>query len=109
MTYESAIAALADPTRRAILDRLRAQPLAVGELARDLPVSRPAVSQHLRILTDAGLLSVTTEGTRRIYALSPEGVAQLRAYVETLWDDALTAFGEDAFDTAARSRKDIKK
>ena len=101
------MAALADPTRRAILDRLRCGPMPVGALARDLPVSRPAVSQHLKVLTDAGLVSATCAGTRRIYALSPQGVAGLRAYVETLWDDALTAFGNDAFDEAAHSlRKD---
>lgn len=101
MTYESAMAALGDPTRRAILDRLRAGPLPVADLARDLPVSRPAVSQHLKVLTEAGLLTSKAQGTRRIYALSPDGVADLRAYVDRLWDDALTAFGEAAFDMAA--------
>lgn len=109
MTYEDAIAALADPTRRAILERLRAGPSAVAPLAAALPVSRPAVSQHLKVLTDAGLLTVTSSGTRRLYALSPEGLAQLRAYLDRLWDDALAAFGEEAFDQAAAAHLNPKE
>lgn len=101
MTYESAMAALADPTRRMILDRLRAGPLPVSDLAAGLPVSRPAVSQHLKVLTEAGLLSARAAGRQRLYALSPEGVAGLRSYLDQLWDDALTAFGEEAFAAAA--------
>lgn len=100
MTYEHAIAALADPTRRAILDRLRAGALPVGQLAAGLPVSRPAVSQHLRILTDAGLLVVTPQGNRRLYGIDPDGVAGLREYLDVLWDDALTAFAAAAHDLA---------
>ncbi len=90
------MAALADPTRRAILDRLRDGPRAVGDLAAGLPVSRPAVSQHLRVLCDAGLLAVTPEGNRRLYALVPGGISDLRYYLDGLWDDALDAFARAA-------------
>lgn len=86
---EAILAALADPTRRAIVTRLRTGALPVGALADGLPVSRPAVSQHLRVLSDAGLLEVRQSGTRRLYHLSPEGVAALRQYLDVLWGDAL--------------------
>jgi DNA-binding transcriptional ArsR family regulator len=102
MTYASAIDALADPTRRAIVERLRQGPCPVGTLAAHLPVSRPAVSQHLRVLSDAGLLHVTCQGTRRIYALNPAGMADLRAYLDDLWGDALAAFGRAAATLAAK-------
>lgn len=92
MTYESALRALQDSTRRAIIDRLRRRPLSVGELAGDLPVSQPAVSQHLGVLRDAGLVTSWREGRRRIYALRPEGLLPLRAYVEAMWADALAAY-----------------
>ncbi|HEX6711827.1 MAG TPA: metalloregulator ArsR/SmtB family transcription factor [Thermoleophilaceae bacterium] len=84
--------ALADPTRRAIFERLAGQPAAVGELANDLPVSRPAVSQHLKVLKEAGLVIDDPDGTRRIYRLHPEGVEALRAYLDTFWNQALVAF-----------------
>ena len=90
--YGSAIAALADPTRRAIFERLREGPLAVGELARGLPVSRPAVSQHLRVLKEAGLVSERRNGTRRLYRIEPDGIAALRAYFDEFWSRALDAF-----------------
>lgn len=96
MTYETAIAALGDPTRRAILDALRGGPLPVGQLAAGLPISRPAVSQHLRVLSDAGLLEVTAHGTRRHYALRADGVAALRDWLDTLWDDALAGYARAA-------------
>jgi DNA-binding transcriptional ArsR family regulator len=89
MTYEDAITALADPTRRTLVERLRAGPMAVQALAQDLPISRPAVSQHLKILSDAGLLLVQARGTRRLYRLAPAGLADLRAYLDGLWTDAL--------------------
>lgn len=92
MTYESAIAALADPTRRKIVERLRDGARPVGHVADGLGVSRPAVSQHLKVLSDAGLVTVTPQGTKRLYALSPEGVAALRAYLDALWSDALACF-----------------
>jgi DNA-binding transcriptional ArsR family regulator len=85
---------LGDPTRRAIFERLAQRPRSVGELAEELPVSRPAVSQHLRALKDAGLVIDRAEGTRRIYQLRPEGIAALRAYLDHLWDDALTSFAQ---------------
>jgi DNA-binding transcriptional ArsR family regulator len=84
--------ALGDPTRRAIFERLAAGPRAVGELANELPVSRPAVSQHLKVLKDAGLVVDRKAGTRRLYQLDPQGVGALRAYFDTFWMQALTAF-----------------
>jgi DNA-binding transcriptional ArsR family regulator len=90
--YESGFAALGDPTRRAVFELLRDGPRAVGELARELPVSRPAVSQHLRVLREAGLVTERREGTRRLYRIDPEGVGELRAYVESFWDRALAGF-----------------
>jgi DNA-binding transcriptional ArsR family regulator len=95
-TYEEAMNALGDPTRRAIFERLAAGPKPVGELANGLPVSRPAVSQHLRVLRDAGLVSERPEGTRRIYRVDPNGVGALRAYFEGFWDRALADFKAEA-------------
>ena len=89
-------AALADPTRRAILERLIARPQAVGALARELPVSRPAVSQHLKVLKEAGLVRVSAEGTRRIYAIDPAGLGPIRAWLDKFWDKALAHFAEAA-------------
>jgi DNA-binding transcriptional ArsR family regulator len=84
--------ALGDPTRRAIFERLGAGPRAVGELAEEFPVSRPAVSQHLKVLKDAGLVTDRKAGTRRLYQLDPRGVGALRAYFDEFWMQALTAF-----------------
>ena len=83
------LAALGDPTRRAIFERLADGPRAVGELARELPVSRPAVSQHLKVLKDAGLVIDRAAGTRRIYQLDPDGVDALRAYLDQFWNRSL--------------------
>ena len=91
-TDRSPIAALGDPTRRAVFERLRQGPRPVGELARELPVSRPAVSQHLRVLKDAGLVTERREGTRRLYRIDPAGVAELRDYFDDFWNEALAAF-----------------
>lgn len=92
-TYETeGLAALADPTRREIFERIAERPQAVGELARGLPVSRPAVSQHLKVLKDAGLVTDTAVGSRRIYQLNPDGVGALRAYLDQFWNRALAAF-----------------
>ena len=85
-------AALADPTRRDILERLLVRPRPVGELAEDLPISRPAVSQHLKVLKDAGLVADTQAGTRRIYHVQPDGLSALRAELDRFWSQALTAF-----------------
>jgi DNA-binding transcriptional ArsR family regulator len=84
--------ALGDPTRRAIFERLADRPRAVGELARELPVSRPAVSQHLKVLKDAGLVVDRPAGNRRIYQLDPDGVGALRAQLDRFWSRALTAY-----------------
>jgi DNA-binding transcriptional ArsR family regulator len=89
MTYGRLLDALGDPTRRAILERLRDGPRAVGEIARDLPVTRPAVSQHLRVLEAAGLVTHEKEGTRHLYRVDPRGLAEVRAYFEAFWDEAL--------------------
>jgi DNA-binding transcriptional ArsR family regulator len=86
------LAALGDPTRREIFERLAERPRAVGELAGELPVSRPAVSQHLRVLKDAGLVTDRPAGNRRIYQVDPEGVAVLRAYLDRFWSQSLAAF-----------------
>jgi DNA-binding transcriptional ArsR family regulator len=94
-------AALADPTRREIFERLASQPLAVGELAKLLPVSRPAVSQHLKVLKDAGLVIDRQEGTRRVYQVDLTGVEAMRRYLDQFWDRAL-----DAFKTAVEEEKD---
>ena len=91
-TYESSLEALADSTRRAIVDLLRERPRSVTELAIRLPVSRPAVSQHLAVLARARLVRHRKEGTRHVYRPDPAGLAPLRAYVERLWDDVLAAF-----------------
>ena len=93
MTYEGpGLTALGDPTRRAIFERLADGPRAVGELARELPVSRPAVSQHLKVLKEAGLVTDRAAGNRRIYQLDPDGVGALRTYLDRFWNRALTAF-----------------
>ena len=86
------LSALGDPTRQAILERLAGGPLAVGELAAGLPVSRPAVSQHLKVLKQAGLVRDQPAGTRRLYSVDPEGLAELRSYFERFWNQALDAF-----------------
>lgn len=86
------IEALADPTRRAIFEQLGTGERSVGELALDLPVSRPAVSQHLKVLKTAGLVRERREGTRRIYRVEPDGVAELRAYFDEFWSQALASF-----------------
>jgi DNA-binding transcriptional ArsR family regulator len=88
------LAALGDPTRRTIFERLAERPRAVGELARDMPVSRPAVSQHLKVLKDAGLVTDQAEGNRRIYQLDAAGIGALRAYLDQFWSNALAAYKE---------------
>jgi DNA-binding transcriptional ArsR family regulator len=87
---------LGDPTRRAIFELLARHPCTVGELAQQLPITRSAVSQHLRVLKDGGLVVSKAEGTRRIYRLNPDGVTALRAYLDRIWDEALTAFAKAA-------------
>ncbi|MDQ1520215.1 MAG: hypothetical protein QOI55_1288 [Actinomycetota bacterium] len=91
-TDQSALSALADPTRRAIVEALADGPLPVGQLAKRLPVTRPAVSQHLKVLKEAGLVVERAEGTRRLYRLDPRGLAEVRVWLDRFWDRALAAF-----------------
>ena len=95
MNYDIILDALADRTRRRVLESLRAGPLTVGDLAGLHPVSRPAVSQHLKILEAAGLVGVTPQGTRRLYTIRPEGLAALRTYLDSYWSDVVTAFAAE--------------
>jgi DNA-binding transcriptional ArsR family regulator len=90
--HEHALAALADPTRRQVFERLKAGPQPVGAIARGMPVSRPAVSQHLKVLKEAGLVTDRPEGTRRVYHIDPHGLGALRAWLDQFWDQALAAF-----------------
>lgn len=92
MAYRDAMDALGDRTRRAIFEQLREGPKAVGEIADELPVSRPAVSQHLRVLKEAGLVTERRDGTRRLYRLDPDGLAQVRRYFDEFWTEALAGF-----------------
>ncbi|MEI9991013.1 MAG: metalloregulator ArsR/SmtB family transcription factor [Rhizomicrobium sp.] len=105
MAYDNALEALADPTRRRVFERLRAGPSPVGHLARGLPVSRPAVSQHLKVLKEAGLVSEVQDGTRRIYRIDPQGLGALRAWLDQFWENALDAFKAEA----EQSHKDEDK
>lgn len=96
-TYQGRVLdALGDPTRRAIFELLAAGPRSVAQIAADLPVSRPAVSQHLKVLREAGLVSSTTVGTRHLYALEPAGIAAVRSYFDRFWRQALAAFAQAA-------------
>jgi DNA-binding transcriptional ArsR family regulator len=100
-TYQNGFSALADPTRREIFERLARRPRPVGELAEGLPVSRPAVSQHLKVLRDAGLVVATKDGSRRLYRVDPEALAGMRTYLDRFWSDALAAF-----ESAARAEEE---
>jgi DNA-binding transcriptional ArsR family regulator len=90
-----ALATLADPTRRAIFERLAAKPRSVGELAQGLPVTRPAVSQHLKVLKEAGLVTDAAQGTRRVYRIDPHGLGEIRKWFDQFWDRQLDAFSEE--------------
>jgi DNA-binding transcriptional ArsR family regulator len=96
--------ALGDPTRRAIFEQLRRGPRAVGEIAGELPVSRPAVSQHLRVLKEAGLVTERRDGTRRLYRLDPDGLGELRDYFDEFWTEALAGFKAAAERSERRER-----
>jgi len=104
MAYGNALAVLADPTRRQVFERLRGGPRPVNKLAAGLPVSRPAVYQHLRVLKDAGLVEERSEGVRRIYSLRREGLLELREWLDSFWGDALDAFKLEA-ERSYRARK----
>jgi DNA-binding transcriptional ArsR family regulator len=107
MTYETALAALADPTRRRVFERLKSGPQSVGVIARRMPVSRPAVSQHLKVLKEAGLVADRPEGTRRVYYIDPNGLSALRLWLDQFWDQALAAFQAEAEGDVTK-RKDKK-
>lgn len=94
--------ALAEPTRRQVLEELRAGPRSVGQLTDAVPVSQSAVSQHLRVLREAGLVRERREGTRRLYRVDPDGLGPLRAYLDRFWDDALAAFQRFADEEGTR-------
>ena len=96
MGYEAALEILADPTRRTIVERLRKGPQPVGALARGLPVSRPAVSKHLRLMKEAGVVRMTEDGTRNLYELDLRAIEQVRRYLDGFWDDALARFEAEA-------------
>jgi DNA-binding transcriptional ArsR family regulator len=105
MAYDTALVALADPTRRQIFERLKSGPRSVGAIARGLPVSRPAVSQHLKVLKAAGLVSDRPEGTQRVYCIDPDGLAALRRWLDEFWDEALAACRAEA-ELTTTSKKD---
>jgi DNA-binding transcriptional ArsR family regulator len=105
MTYGKVLAALADPTRRALFERIRRRACTVGELAEHAGIRQPTVSQHLRVLRKARLVSDRREGTRRYYRASREGLAELRRYVESMWDDVLAAYAEADPTPPARRRR----
>ena len=108
MTNISALDALGDPTRRRLFERLRQGSCSVTELISVVPISQPAVSQHLRVLREARLVRVEKRGQQRIYHLNPAGLAELRLYVENLWDDVLRAFGEEA-ERIANSQENARR
>src|SRR5882757_3598862 len=107
MTYATALAALADPTRRRVLERLKSGPRSVGAIARGMTVSRPAVSQHLKVLKEAGLVTDRPDGTRRVYHIDPHGLGTLRAWLDQFWDQALMALQEEV-ERGARDKGEPK-
>src|SRR5271170_5815030 len=109
MAYDNALTALADPTRRSVFEALRAGPRPVGEIARGLPVSRPAVSQHLKVLKGAGLVREETQGTRHVYSIDPKGLGAIRRWLDQFWDEALTAFAAEIERDANEGKEESKK
>src|SRR5215470_9794996 len=105
MAYGNALAALADPTRRRVFECLKSGPQSVGAIARRMPVSRPAVSQHLKVLKEAGLVADRPEGTRRVYYIDPNGLGALRQWLDQFWDQALAAFQAEV-ESASDEKKD---
>ena len=99
MTYETALTALADPSRRRIFETLRDRPRTVSDIAKRQPISRPAVSQHLKALQEAGLVTARPQGTARYYRIRREGLAELRAYLDGFWDDVLAAYAQEVSKT----------
>jgi DNA-binding transcriptional ArsR family regulator len=109
MGYESSLVALADPTRRAVFERLRRGPVSVGDIAADLPVSRPAVSQHLKVLKDAGLVRDEADGARRLYEVDPHGLAALRSWLDGFRGEALAAFKAEVERPSPSKRRKKKR
>jgi DNA-binding transcriptional ArsR family regulator len=107
MPYEKALQCLSDPTRRRVFEKLRAGPQSVGVLADGLPVSRPAVSQHLKALKEAGLVIDRSEGARRVYYIDPDGLGELRRWIDRFWDDALESFNTEV--ELSKSRRGRQK
>ena len=105
MAYGNALAALADPTRRHVFERLKSGPHAVAEIARGMPVSRPAVSQHLKVLKEAGLVADRPDGNRRVYYIDPEGLGALRGWLDQFWDAALAAFQAEVEESAGKQKE----
>jgi len=108
MAYGDALTALADPTRRRVFERLKSGPKAVGASARGMPVSRPAVSQHLKALKDAGLVADRPDGTRRVYYIDPHGLGGVRQWLDQFWNDALDALQAEV-ERAMSESKDKRK
>jgi DNA-binding transcriptional ArsR family regulator len=108
MTYADALAALADPTRRRVFDVLRTGPKPVGVIAAKVPVSRPAVSQHLKVLREARLVTERREGTRRVYFIDPHGLGELRAWLDRFWDQSLAAFQAEVEREGASKERERK-
>jgi DNA-binding transcriptional ArsR family regulator len=106
MAYQESFVALADPTRRGVLEQLRRGPKSVGKIAEGMPVSRPAVSQHLAILKKAGLVADRAEGTRRVYYIDPNGLAGIRIWLDQFWEDALSAFQAQLAEAEGDLRKE---
>src|SRR5215472_14293692 len=104
MAYKSTLAALSDPTRRAVFERIVKAPRSVGEIAEGMPISRPAVSQHLKVLREAGLVREERQGTQRIYSADAKALGELRAYVDQMWQAALGKFAESADRSKGRKR-----
>jgi DNA-binding transcriptional ArsR family regulator len=108
MAYGKALSALADPTRRRVFERLKSGPKAVGAIARGMPVSRPAVSQHLKALKVAGLVADRSEGTRRVYFIDPNGLGELRRWLDRFWDEALAAFQAEVERDASKQEDKVR-
>ena len=109
MKHGQALASLGDPTRRKVFERLRSGPLSVGEIAKGLPVSRPAVSQHLAVLKEAGLVIDRPVGTRRVYTIDPRGLSALRAWFDQFWDQALASFQDEVKRSIESEKADKEK
>jgi DNA-binding transcriptional ArsR family regulator len=109
MAYHKALASIADPTRRSVLEKLRDGPQSVQTLADQLPVSRPAVSQHLKVLKEAGLVKDRSEGTRRVYYIDPDGLGELRRWLDEFWGDALASFASEVRATKSKADRGRKK